>query len=275
MRLREIFDPNLAEIGKISAQVYPGGREDLFYDRKEKGFRPLPGGSGLFYRVEGDIRLAPEITVWDPNGEPTDGPPPIQHKDEFPYDFQDRLARWKYHRKRGRPVPKIVGSLRLFAMAPSRSENNFPIKNALQVDSITVDEDYRGQGIAKALYGIALAILKRPLVAGDTQTPSGRRMWVILSQIPGTVVKGYVAIRVGHDIERKIQTIMGRMGAKYMGPARTRTDSGIQENYHYFSFDVRPNRSSQELKAAVKQKMVSVYNEHPTIKTGLYAIWTG
>jgi hypothetical protein len=66
--------------------------------------------------------------------------------------------------------------------------------NVYQVGSITVDEGYRGYGIAKALYGVVLAIMKVPLAAGESQTPGGRRNWLSLSQIPGVEVMGYARI---------------------------------------------------------------------------------
>jgi GNAT superfamily N-acetyltransferase len=60
-----------------------------------------------------------------------------------------------------------------------------------KVDTVVVDPDYRGQGLGKALYGIALSILRLTLEAGDTQTKHGQRMWLMLNSIPGVVVVGY------------------------------------------------------------------------------------
>ena len=72
---------------------------------------------------------------------------------------------------------------------------NIPdIDNAVKVEHITVDEDYRGEGLARALYGIVLAVLKLPLVAGDSQTPGGRRMWQMLHNMPGVKVQGVMAL---------------------------------------------------------------------------------
>ena len=59
------------------------------------------------------------------------------------------------------------------------------------VDSVAVDPVHRGQGIAKALYGIALSILKLPIEAGQMQTKYGQRMWLMLNSIPGVEVVGY------------------------------------------------------------------------------------
>lgn len=157
----------------------------------------------------------------------------------------------------------------------------FPIKNAKQVHTITVDEEYRGQGIAKALYGIALAILKITLVAGSSQTPGGRRNWVSLSQIPGVDMMGYISVddynlqtdpnevgntRLKTNI-KNIDTIMGELGGQYIGQG--------QWGNHFFAFHVQPNATGKELEAVVKQKLAQVYNGRSDVLSGLYAVWTG
>lgn len=63
--------------------------------------------------------------------------------------------------------------------------------NAWRVSTVAVNPDYRSQGLGKALYGIALSILKLTLEAGDTQTKHGQRMWLMLNSIPGVEVVGY------------------------------------------------------------------------------------
>jgi len=64
-----------------------------------------------------------------------------------------------------------------------------------QVETIATDPDYRGQGLGKALYGIALTILKLTLEAGETQTKHGQAMWLMLNSIPGVEVLGYAMDR--------------------------------------------------------------------------------
>lgn len=59
------------------------------------------------------------------------------------------------------------------------------------VDTIAVEPAYRGRGIAKALYGIALSILRLTLEAGQQQTQHGQAMWLMLNSIPGVEVLGY------------------------------------------------------------------------------------
>jgi GNAT superfamily N-acetyltransferase len=65
------------------------------------------------------------------------------------------------------------------------------VTGAWRVNTVAVNPDYRSRGLGKALYGIALSILKLTLEAGDTQTKHGQRMWLMLNSIPGVVVVGY------------------------------------------------------------------------------------
>ena len=62
---------------------------------------------------------------------------------------------------------------------------------AWRVSTVAVDPKYRSRGLGKALYGIALSILRLTLEAGDTQTRHGQRMWLMLNSIPGVEVMGY------------------------------------------------------------------------------------
>jgi len=60
-----------------------------------------------------------------------------------------------------------------------------------RVESVVAAPEYKGRGIGKALYGIALSILKLTLETGETQTKHGQRMWIMLNSIPGVEVLGY------------------------------------------------------------------------------------
>ena len=162
----------------------------------------------------------------------------------------------------------------------------FPLPNAVEVGVINVDEDYRGQGIATALYGIVLTIMKRPLVAGDSQTPGGQRNWVSLAGIPGVEMKGYVGIEdynmfpstrnpLGYQgnekqAEQNIDTIMGKLGGDYIGQSQ-RDELSLRQ---YFAFDVRPNTTGQQLEAYVKTQLSKIYGD-TAFTSGLYATWSG
>jgi GNAT superfamily N-acetyltransferase len=233
----------VTEIERIRARDYQGGKYEIEYLAKSSGLAPLPGGSGLLYNMQGNKHF-PMIMIWDPRG--PDAQP-------------------------NRPQP--IGKLSL-----ESADRRVPIPGALQVASITVDEDYRGRGIARSLYGIVLSIMRRPLIAGEMQTPGGRQNWVSLAQIPGVEVRGFVSIDdstidadqlYGDNIRGKniIDTLMGRLGAEYIG--QTPNDQ------HVFAFDVRPGRSEKEMEAVVNTTLSRVYNEHPDVMSGLYAVWTG
>lgn len=63
--------------------------------------------------------------------------------------------------------------------------------NTWSVETVVTEPEYRGRGLGKALYGIALSILKLTLKAGETQTKHGQQMWLMLNSIPGVEVLGY------------------------------------------------------------------------------------
>ena len=65
------------------------------------------------------------------------------------------------------------------------------VLNTWGVETVVVSKEYRGRGIGKSLYGIALSILKLTLEAGQTQTKHGQAMWLMLNSIPGVKVVGY------------------------------------------------------------------------------------
>jgi hypothetical protein len=134
----------------------------------------------------------------------------------------------------------------------------------LAVETITVDEDYRGQGLAKALYGIVLTIMKRPLTAGSAQTPGGRRNWLSLANTPGVEVKGI--IQVDHDnpftnTDDFTDQLM-QLGGQFIG----------QDKYaSCWAFDVVPGKG--ELKPYIKNTLSKIYDEDGP--TTLLATWSG
>lgn len=151
----------------------------------------------------------------------------------------------------------------------------FPIPNAHYVETIIVDPDRRGQGIAKSLYGIYLSILKYPLLSGSEQTAGGQRNWLSLANIPGVTVKGWVSFadqyfdtdpsRPTYQ-EKKFKKLLDNvmnMGGEYIGKGTWQ---------HYFAFDVQPGTG--ELAPAVKNEL-KLYGYHDIANVGLYAIWTG
>lgn len=263
MRLQEILEnQQLDEIQRLTKLDYEGGKDSLNDYQSSKQIHKLPGGGDLLYSTDGGNFGGIDIKLWDQNGvdyikkktQPAD-PRPTRTQGERDLPYANRLEMWKLsQRERGLPG-QLIGKLLLSSAA------HFPLKNAMQVDTITVDEDYRGKGLAKALYGILLTLMKRPLLAGLSQTPGGRRNWLSLSQIPGVEMKGYVTLLDFELKGKQIDTIMGQLGGQYIG-ARFRK--------HYFAFDVMP--ATGELAPAVKTSLSKVYGSYDT---GLYAVWTG
>lgn len=164
---------------------------------------------------------------------------------------------------------EVVGYIEL------RQAPHFPMKNAHMVTMIAVDPERRGQGTARALYGIYLSILKYPLLAGTDQSPGGRRNWLSLANIPGVVVRGYIPVmdsdfdqfgdqsdRSGKKFDKFLSSVMA-MGGEYLGRKLPR---------HYFAFDVVPGNG--ELEPAVKQQL-KLYGYAEFSNLGLYAVWNG
>jgi GNAT superfamily N-acetyltransferase len=264
----------LDEIERLSPSGFSGGKQYLDSYGREKSVRKLPGGSGLLYSITKDGGDSFIIKMWDQANKGEFQPSPVNTV-RPPYytrrEWQSRIE-WIKQKDARRKAEydaapgKLIGQLTVNGV-----DSSFPLKGAVQVGTITVDEDYRGGGIAKALYGIVLTIMKRPLVAGSSQTPGGRKNWISLSQIPGVQMKGYFRID-DKDFDyssggKKIDIIMGKLGGEHIGQNKS--------GRHYFAFDVKPNTSKQELQAYVDTNLSKVYSGEYSSGGGLYAIWTG
>jgi len=268
-------------IATMQARDFRGGKSSLVLPLNFKNTpTQLPGSSGFVYTITPG-GYSTDITIWDPKGpdyiNAATKPQPDSEPEETYGAYNTRVRSWNY----AKITPgQLIGKLEI------SSARWFPLPNAVAVDVITVDEDYRGQGIAKALYGIVLTIMKLLLVAGDSQTPGGRRNWVGLASIPGVEIKGYVGIEdynltpnsrnsrgyqgAKEQAEKNIDTIMGKLGGDYIG----RGEGGRYEAIDYFAFDVQPNSTGKELEAYVKTQLSKIYGE-TAFHSGLYAIWSG
>jgi pyrimidine deaminase RibD-like protein/GNAT superfamily N-acetyltransferase len=223
--LAEDFQEPVNEILKITPFQMSRSSIDT-HAQGIKSANKLPGGSGLLYKIN-DENFRVTISIYDPQ-------------------------------KRGKnPVGRQIGILTL-----SPGGWYLPIESSLRVNMIAVDPQYRAQGIAKAMYGLVLTKMKRTLVAGDSQSPGGRKNWLSLAQIPGVSVKGYVAID-NRLLDSRIDTIMGKLGGEYIGSDLS--------NRKFFAFDVLPG--TNELKPAVVTSLNKIYSG--ALPTGLYATWSG
>jgi hypothetical protein len=141
----------------------------------------------------------------------------------------------------------------------------FPESGAAQVDTISLDPQYRKNRLGLALYGIILTIMGRTLLAGTAQTPRGRQMWVNLwnlqGRVPGLEIRGFITLMDdyrGYDYirDRDFDIIYGLLGAEYLGET-----IGVRDNkLHTFAFDVRPNVTGLELESTVESKLSQIYN---------------
>jgi hypothetical protein len=156
----------------------------------------------------------------------------------------------------------IIGKLSLRTTTPL-----FPLTNTLQVETITLRERYRGQGLAMALYGIVLTVLHKNMLAGDMQTPGGRKQWLKLALIPGCEVVGYAKFPDKMLNKTASLDIVAQLGGDYLGV------SG-DGDYQYFAFPLAVGKT--ELLNALSTKSVKTYiplKPSNTITTGLLARW--
>jgi hypothetical protein len=256
-----VEEGSLSEIDRLPGNEYTGGKKSLRIGAGDKNIKKLPGTNTFMYSTEAN-RLEDGIIIklWD---SANTTPKPVKMRGEDGDEFAWRLRDWE--RNQSQELPGLLIGKLVLEDVP-----NFPLKGALQVDTITVDEDYRGQGVAKSMYGVALSILRRPLLAGSSQTPGGRRNWVSLASTPGVELKGYVMINKARFdnpewAQKDIDIIMGKLGGQYIGPSRP---PGI----HYFAFDVVSG--SGELAPAVKTELSKIYDNYQS-GIGLYAVWSG
>lgn len=154
--------------------------------------------------------------------------------------------------------PMVVGSLYL---RPG------PIPDSLQVGTITVDEDYRGQGLAKAMYGVVLTIMRKILVSGQSQTPGGRRNWLSMASIPGVEVQGLIAIpdylfNNTRPWAKKQTDLLMQLGGQFVSQTN---------NYTYWTFDVVPGNG--QLEPYIKNSLSKLYGYDAD--NLLMAKWTG
>jgi GNAT superfamily N-acetyltransferase len=138
---------------------------------------------------------------------------------------------------------KIVGELDL-------SYTQGPMKT-WSVENIAVDPAHRGRGIAKALYGIALSILRLPIEAGQIQTRGGQQMWLMLNSIPGVEVVG--------SAQDKTANYQARPGDKIVMQ---------DENYTHYTFPIQAGTRSMRS----RRPGTGIYTRPDTT---MVARWTG
>jgi hypothetical protein len=161
-----------------------------------------------------------------------------------------------------------------------RKMNSFPIPNAYQVTLVSLDPQYRGQGLGQTLYGIGMKLLGMTIVSDVEQTPEARRMWVNLHKIPGVEIFGYTDVsskswanrnnpdRIYDYEDLDIIKAVRRVGGR---------EIGSDQFFTYLAFPVTGNVDRGEL--ASLNKKLSIYSaRHPEeggTMNGLFARWAG
>jgi hypothetical protein len=79
-------------------------------------------------------------------------------------------------------------------------------------------------------------------------------------------MKGYVGLETYDLNSRNIDTVMGQLGGEHLG----QTENGER----FFTFDVQPSTTGQELEAHVKTYLSKIYGSGQ-YNSGLYATWSG
>lgn len=164
------------------------------------------------------------------------------------------------------PVAKKV------AAKMSLESVNFPNKMARSVSGIAVQPAYRGQGIAKTLYQIAMRSLKLLLIADDVQTPGGAGNWVNLSRVPGVEVMGYIAINLNSlntKTPKEIGNILAQdlmeIGGFHIGSSRG-TD--------FYAFPVK--QGFERMENAIRDTIIEPYGyDDVSYEISMFAHWVG
>lgn len=198
--------------------------------------KPLPGGAGYLYA---EVENGPmyDIYIIDPD-KPSSKPT-----------------------ENGKPTPGLcVAQMQLLRDA------TFPDPKAYSVKFVEVIDAYKSRGLGKALYGVALYLAKLTLIAGDKQTPSGRKQWVSLTKINGVEVKGYVMVEAyATDDEDLIDSIESDLYAERIGKGKY--------GEIYFSFDLKYNGTELESDPPSKINLYSNEEQIDDYVVGMFAKW--
>jgi GNAT superfamily N-acetyltransferase len=244
---------------------YTGDDFDLAHTQRRSSKAQLlrskyvPGHKGFFWTIADQFGTK-NIVIINP-----------EHS--YSKEYNDRTD--KYEAEVG---PAIIAQLGL------DHKLNIPGINGYQIGAVAVRKEYRGQGFGTALYLLAMQQLKLWLMAGDSQTPGGRRNWITLNTIPGVEVDGLLMVpkeeldnpyRWGSDpdavrrFDRIVNSLM-EIGFNHIGN---------NHDYDFFLFPIKQGKG--ELMTAVKKAKFRIYHgwngssNNWDIDVSLVARWTG
>jgi hypothetical protein len=182
------------------------------------------------------------------------------------YTFEDHKKFTIWHNK------NPVAELQIGVPSEHGVPINFPIKNIYEVRGIGVLYEYRGQNLAKSLYGLVLLPppigLGATLLSDTSQTQGGKRNWASLARIPGVEVTGVVTIslRLQDEIDMEvIDDLFGKLGGVYIGESPSRI---------FYQFPV--SVSDGQIEDLIQNSKVPIYDkDFWGIKTRLMARYIG
>jgi hypothetical protein len=164
----------------------------------------------------------------------------------------------------------------------SKKITNIYNKPIIQVGEITVDKQFRGEGIANRLYDVALKS-GYILFSGERQTPGGRAMWSNLYRRPDVEVTGWVEFNADNDYYGEYSDddfikFIEQQGGAYLGERSAYYQSyGGNTTIMYFEFEVERLPTKAQLEIRGKRSPIKVYNKNisKNISTGLMARYIG
>jgi GNAT superfamily N-acetyltransferase len=130
---------------------------------------------------------------------------------------------------------EVQGRVRHIGQLETSRASHIPVP-AQQVDRIAVAPNYQNMGVARELYRLYFKNAKQALIAGDSQTLGGRRMWTKLWQDPAVDVVGLIGIpddqfdrwEDSPQFQKWVDGIMN-IGGEYLGG----------RHYHWFQVPLR------------------------------------
>ena len=148
---------------------------------------------------------------------------------------------------------------------------DWPTQPAYTVPSIMVRTTARGQGISKLLYQLVFTELKGCILAGEQQTPGGRRNWVALNSTPGVRVYGWASLDQKYlqrmkkfKVQDKFNANLEKNGAKLLGNARG-------QDFYIFPVAAERNILEPLITKTFKLYQPNPYNSDSYVHTGLVA----
>ena len=257
---REFVD--LAEIQRFSQSDFRGGKQELDHPEtmpRVSEIRPLPSHAGYGYTIT-PLRqgTAYVVHLFDLQ--------PQQH------GYQDTTRRYTKAQRTQKDFTPLIGQLSA-SKASTLRVNRTPL-TLYQIENVTLDEQsvYRNKGLGLAMYVLLLHLPRVAVIAGESQTPAGRAMWVKLAAHPQVQVEGLMSFPDDlfwfHDepeSRRVVDTLFGTLGVDYLGDGNTLGVSQYPEKARFFTFPVmssefdNPTRKIKELMAVQKHAWTTLY----------------